>query len=257
MSDIEFYGICDICEKQLELKYFNDNLVCDECSVIKNFENLKIYEYKTVLAIDVGIEHLAMTVSNVDSECNFKEVVWVKLINIMNFDCVKDCPLRHEKTVTDWISHVVWRYKDIFDNVDHILIERQPITGLVSVEQLLFCLCREKATLVHPSSVHSFFGMKGLDYQDRKKTAVMLTKSKLVNFQEIVSSCDREHDIADSLMLTLFWVRKEKERLEVIQLEKKRQEALRKFNDHVQMSLEDFFNMYRYIPNQPKGYQPC
>ena len=248
MDTLDFFLICEECHKELPIGFFEDD-ICFDCKVVKDVDKLNIHDWKSILSIDIGIDHLGLSLSHIDNEYNFREVVWIKLINIQNFECEENCPLQHEKTITDWISHVVLKYKDVFTVADKILIERQPPLGLIAVEQVLFYICRDKAELVHPISVHSFFGMGHLDYNGRKELSVRLTKNVLKKFQDILKKYDREHDITDSVLIAIFWTKKERERLRLLKLNIKRKMAMRKINNEGR-TLNDFFDMYRFIPDK-------
>ena len=251
MDTFDFFLVCDECKKELPTGFFEgDNDICFDCKIVQDVDKLNIHDWKSILSIDIGIDHLGLSLSHIDSEYNFREVVWIKLINIQNFECEDSCPLQHEKTITDWISHVIFKYKDVFTIADKILIERQPPLGLIAVEQVLFYICRDKAELIHPNSVHSFFGMRNLDYNGRKEVSIRISKNILKKFQEILKQYDREHDISDSVLMTLFWTKKERERLKLLKLNIKRKLAMKKINIGTGVNLNDFFDMYRFIPNK-------
>ena len=114
MDTFDFFLVCDECKKELSTGFFEgDNDICFDCKVVKDVDKLNIHDWKSILSIDIGIDHLGLSLSHIDSEYNFREVVWIKLINIQNFECEDSCPLQHEKTITDWISHVIFKYKDV------------------------------------------------------------------------------------------------------------------------------------------------
>jgi hypothetical protein len=204
-----------------------------------------------VLSIDIGIKHLALVLSNINEKYEFEGIVWFELIDITVFKCKSNCPLFHEKTFADWLRHIIDRYIQIFEKANVILIERQPPQGLVVVEQILFGCFRDKSILISPNSVHKFFGIGNQDYEQRKISAINLTRNYInPTFQEQIEKCDRKHDVCDAILFTIFWIRKQKDIMEAEILRKKRQDVMNKFNKNLGMSLNDFFDVFRYIPSQ-------
>jgi hypothetical protein len=57
------------------------------------------------------------------------------------------------------------------------------------------------------------------------------------------------HDISDCILFTIFWLSKKKEETEIQSLIHKREQAFKKVNQKLGMSLDDFFDIYRYIPS--------
>ncbi len=96
-----------------------------------------------ILAIDIGLIHLAMVAVNlqknhlereeviIENEIYFCELIDIsKLIS----DCNKSkCDLYHDKIICDYMTHLFKKYKSLFDDADKILIERQPPFGFVAV----------------------------------------------------------------------------------------------------------------------------
>jgi hypothetical protein len=105
---------------------------------------------------------------------------------------------------------------------------------------------REKSILIHPRSVHAHFHMSGFDYDTRKDYSIRIA-SKYIS-ADILKKYERAHDITDSILFTMFFCARKQKELERKELELKRQEALSKFNKGLGLSINDFFNMYRYIP---------
>jgi hypothetical protein len=204
---------------------------------------------RLILSIDIGIKHLALVLSSVSENYDFENIVWFDLVDITKFNCKPNCPLLHSKTFADWIRHFIDNYEVILNKAERILIERQPPQGLVAVEQLIYGCFREKSILISPNSVHKFFDIGHLDYHNRKDAAVNLTMNYFKgDLYTRLNKHWRKHDICDAVLFTLFWVRKEKERINTEMLLQKRKEAVKKFNEHLGMSLDDFFDIYRYIP---------
>lgn len=191
----------------------------------EKLEKLHIYEEKpeisydkSILSIDIGVKHLGISVGYV-SECwKLLEITWVDLIDITKFthiNCLKglsecNCELRHTRTIADWMEHIFHEYSPIFEECNYILVERQPITGLVAVEQIIFYRWREKCVLVSPRSMHKYFNLSHYDYERRKQKTEKIAES--VNWhtraRQRYQCYARKHDISDSICLMLYWLHK-------------------------------------------------
>jgi len=210
-----------------------------------------------VLSIDVGVRHLGISVSALDSDYNLLEIIWIDLIDITEFihnfgTEKKHCKLYHEKTFCDWLEHTFQENQHFFDQADYVLIERQPPMGFVVVEQLIFSKFRDKAILIHPSSMHKYFSMGDLDYDQRKDRVTKIAKMKIQDpiLLEQIDYYDRPHDIADSICIMLFWANKTQK----LHLEEKRKREIMtrrmssKLKVGVNISIEDWFENHKYIP---------
>jgi hypothetical protein len=230
----------------------------DDDDVIEQFENLNIEEYKTILCVDVGVNNLGLSCITYDDEYNFVDVIGIDLLNITEFKhpehiTTETCTLKHTRTFSDWLEHVFIYYKNMFETVDRILIERQPPQGFVVVEQLIFGKYRHKTELIHPSSVHSFFHISHLDYEGRKD-AVENISSKYITLPEVLSeynSFERKHDIADSITFGLFWLKTKQKDLFKIQ-RKNRILAQKMIFRNSNLPMKEWFNLFRYVQN-PNG----
>lgn len=239
---------CDSCHIEVNIDTYDEKLGL--CSLCKGLHNLSLDDYKTVLSIDIGIQHLAMVLSSISKDYTFQEILWMDLIDITLFTCdKKTCKLHHDRTFVDWMSHVLEKYKEIFQRANYVLIERQPPQGLVAVEQILFGSMRDKSVLISPNSVHKFFGIGQYDYDTRKIASVNISKKYISPvFKKKLENCDRIHDICDCILFTIFWSQKQKQAQEIQILKDRRAAAFKKVNNRLGMSLDDFFDMYRYIP---------
>lgn len=248
--DVEVFFECDRCKNEVDLQSYDEkNGVCHLCLCENSFQKMYISGKRLILSIDIGIKHLALVLSSIDENYDFENIVWFDLIDITKFDCKPNCTFLHTKTFADWIRHFIDNYEPILNKADRILIERQPPQGLVVVEQLIFGCFREKSILISPNSVHKFFNIAQFEYDQRKVAVVNLTRRYFdEEFNTKLNKYDRKHDICDAVLFTIFWSKKEKERIETEILLKKRQEAIHKYNHHLGMSIDDFFNTYRYIP---------
>jgi hypothetical protein len=248
-TDFQFVSVCDKCGSELDLSLFNDDLdICLNCQLDK----LKIINNDIqVLSIDIGIKHLAFTVATIDKESyEFIECTWSELIDITVFHCLPNCKLHHDKTFTDWINHVLVKYRQVFEKVNVILIERQPPSGLVVVEQMIFSAYRDKSILISPNSVHKYFSIGSFEYEKRKEYSVKIA-SKYIS-EDLIKNYERKHDISDTILFTLFWANKMKEEKKRKELLDKRNNIIKKYNKGLGMSIEDFFHAFRYIPSKSR-----
>jgi hypothetical protein len=216
--------------------------VLPEVRQVKNF-------YK-VLSIDVGVIHLGISVSILNSDYTLKEIIWVDNIDITDYKHTKclisQCKLYHTKTFSDWIDHMIEENKEYFDESDIIIIEKQPPAGFVVVEQLIFSKYRHKTTIVSPNSVHKYFNFFNLDYDKRKEFSVKIAdrflSEKLI---EKSKRFDRRHDISDSICIMLYFINKKQEEYKKIQ---RRKEVEILTTDNKGLNVFQKLEMFRYRP---------
>jgi len=170
-----------------------------------------------VCSFDVGITHLAFVTLDMhrDNGKLWIEIVETMLIDISVFKhhrvCREECTLRHEKTIHDWMAHVFQEIDYLVQPCASVLIERQPLQGLQAVEQAIFGKYREKAILVSPRSMHKYFKIDQLDYEQRKVAVVQKIDDRIAmgewrmgDHQSWVHMA-RRHDIADAIAIAVFW----------------------------------------------------
>lgn len=224
----------------------------EEMGEVEMKENDDNHSY-CVLSIDIGVINLGISLTILDEEYNIQDITWIDLIDITNFvhergPKKEDCTLSHTKTFCDWLNHVFQENIDIFEKADYILIERQPPQGFVVIEQLIFSRWREKAILISPNSMHSYFKIGHLDYDQRKDAVDKIARMKITN-PELLEQIDfyhRSHDIADSICLMLFWTNKQHTEYK----DKQRRDMImqRRLPAHKGMTLDEWFDCFRYIP---------
>lgn len=213
---------------------------------IDNEEDGEMY----VLSIDIGVINFGITVSKIDKDFNFIEVIWLDLINMTEFKhrtvSEKECGLYHSRTFSDWLDHVYQDNLKFFEEADFILIEKQPPMGFVAVEQLIFNKYRHKSVLINPRKVHSHFDMVNMDYDSRKVRSqqIALPCIKNKDLLEQLNFYHRLHDICDSLCMLKFWLHKKS-------LESQYKKRLDRMNKTIigngDMNLEEWFEQKRYI----------
>jgi hypothetical protein len=156
-----------------------------------------------IASIDIGILHLGLV------SC---DVTWDRIIvnHVHLVDITKrcrrlDCKLNHTNHMVDRVDHFIQDHWDILDKADKILVEKQPITGLISVEQLLFDRLRAKVEFIYPVSMHKYFGIRKLNYDERKEFLVEKTRPHLTG--SIYDTLERKHDVADAMAMIIYWRR--------------------------------------------------
>lgn len=223
-------------------------------------EEPKMREYAhCVLSIDIGIQHLGVSVTLLNEDYSIMEIIWIDLIDIQKYThdngpSENECKLPHTKSFCDWITHVFQENSVIFERADVILIERQPPMGLVGLEQLIFSRWRDKAVLVSPNSMHKFFHIGHYDYEQRKEETEKIAHKYLdmhSKLSETFDTFERLHDIADSICMMLFWI--QSKRIEYAGALRKTEAMNRQMNmvydrekDGYKMNVNDWFEQFRY-----------
>jgi len=172
-----------------------------------------------ILSIDVGILHLAMVGVNLGSDylkrpeiINNSEITLCELINITDlvYYCDdKECELYHDKIICDYMMHLFKKFKKEYEEADCILIERQPLVGLVAVQELIMREYRNKAHLVSPCAMLNYFGILQYTYEERKVHTEKFARKYLENFDNYKYT-ERKHDLADSLCILYYYLTTER-----------------------------------------------
>ena len=99
-----------------------------------------------------------------------------------------------------------------------ILLERQPPTGLTSIEYLiLYILTQNPSPIpvvrVSPVSLHKHFGIRHLTYEKRKTFIEQHVTKYILDppTKETYDNLDRKHDVADAILFCLFHCGKNKQ----------------------------------------------
>ncbi len=180
-----------------------------------------------VLSIDVGIINLGFSYTNITlrkknplrsityedniaSAISNVQILDYGLVNITRMKHTKvpfkECCLRHDSCIPDYLDHFVQEYSDMFNNAELILIERQPPVGITNVQDLLFIRFREKVQLVSPQSIHKFFSLNE-NYSVRKLESEQIARMFLERCEnpELFEQVIRKHDISDSLLMVIWY----------------------------------------------------
>ena len=156
-----------------------------------------------IASIDIGIINLGLVAGVVSWE--LIDIDEVHLVDLTRTCRRRGCTLEHSNHLVDRVNHFIQGYKHILDKAEKILIEKQPIQGLISVEQLLFDRLRDKVIFIYPVSLHKQFGIRHLNYDERKEFLVSATRSHLEG--TIFDTLERKHDVADAMAMIIYWRR--------------------------------------------------
>lgn len=176
-----------------------------------------------VTSVDVGYLHLAFVCVQVVFRLKrwyIQTILCMEMINITEFHCPPVCTLHHTKSVTDYLMHIIQRYP-WFDQCDVLLVERQPIHGIKTVEEFFLHQYRDKTELIHPIKVHRYFGIHRYEgtaeeRRDQRKAFMVRQTVHLLSTHfpaESLDDWERKHDVADAWMQLLFWLVQENKRI--------------------------------------------
>jgi len=146
-----------------------------------------------ILAIDIGYHNMGLVLA----ECGKGPKVEVEFMKKVSLE---DYKYIYSNDFVDLIPLFVDDHKYIFEAADTILIERQPPGGFTNIEILLHYMFKDKVVLVSPVSMHTHFGMRHLNYEERKERTISIA-NKYLN-EDI--PYDRKHDIADALCMIVY-----------------------------------------------------
>lgn len=198
-----------------------------------------------ILSIDIGIINLGMSFHSISNDFQRSTIEEIFLVDITKYICDKKvCLLDHSNHLSDRIAHLFQEYNYYFDSADYILLEKQPICGLISVEQLIYSYYRDKCVLIHPSSMHRFFHIESYDYDGRKDQTIRIASRYMNETTQIkYKSFTRQHDIADSICILVFWKHQQLEKQQVQQRRHRIQESFKVIH---KVDMNDFFEKFKY-----------
>ena len=147
-----------------------------------------------ILAIDVGYHNMGIVLANSSDKGPKVEVEYIKKVSLADYKYIKS------NDFVDTIPLFVEDHQSIFDGADRILIERQPPGGFQNIEILLHYMFKDKVTLISPVSMHVHFGMRHLNYEERKERTVVISEKYMGEIPY-----ERKHDIADALCMIIFY----------------------------------------------------
>ena len=148
-----------------------------------------------VLAIDIGYHNMGLVLAESLSGPKIT-VEYVKKASLGDYKYIKS------NDFVDLIPLFVDDHIELFNKADKILIERQPPGGFQNIEILLHYMFKDKVTLVSPVSMHVHFGMRHLNYDERKERTVGIAEKYISN--NMMDQYERKHDIADALCMIVY-----------------------------------------------------
>ena len=162
-----------------------------------------------IISIDIGIFNLGMIVVELDNDYNIIDWELITKVNIQDL-CLMcrnpKCNLPHEKTFSDYINHFINKYYTLFNECDYILLERQPPTGFIVIQELILDKFRNKSILINPRSVHKFHNIGQYNYEERKELSVNISKEFMKDDFNKLSKYGRQHDISDAVCQLMYWL---------------------------------------------------
>jgi hypothetical protein len=147
-----------------------------------------------VLAIDIGYHNMGLVLAESSDKGPKVEVEYIKKVSLADYKYIRS------NDFVDVIPLFVEDHQSIFDGADRILIERQPPGGFQNIEILLHYMFKDKVTLISPVSMHVHFGMRHLNYEERKERTVVISEKYMGEIPY-----ERKHDIADALCMIIFY----------------------------------------------------
>lgn len=147
-----------------------------------------------VLAIDIGYTNMGLVLAEFENSPKIN-VKFIKKVDLGEYKYI------YTNDLVDIIPLFVEEHQDIFDEADKILIERQPPGGFTNIEILLHYMFKDKVVLISPVSMHTHFGMRHLNYDQRKERTVRIAE----NCIESDIPYERKHDIADAFCMIKYY----------------------------------------------------
>ena len=147
-----------------------------------------------ILAIDIGYHNMGLVLAEYGKGPKV-DVEFMKKVSLEDYKYI------HSNDIVDLIPLFVEDHRFIFDAAVTILIERQPPGGFTNIEVLLNYMFKDKVILVSPVSMHTHFGMRHLNYEERKERTVSIADKYI----EGEIPYERKHDIADALCMILYY----------------------------------------------------
>jgi hypothetical protein len=164
-----------------------------------------------ILSIDIGIIHFSFVGCVVDTTYKlFISNIYVcKLINITELptECNDPkCDLYHDKLICDYMSHLFKKYGKYFEEADLILVERQPLTGITSVQDIILFKYRHKCKLICPNTFHNYYQIGDFNREQRKEFFVKYATPYLSKFKSFCFNI-RKHDMADAFCIMYYFLK--------------------------------------------------
>ena len=152
--------------------------------------------------VDPGFRHLAVasilvdvqTMRIVDDSCVLVDAVQAQ-------EQCTDSKCMHTKTTSSRLRHVYAKLDKIVKKSEVIYIERQPLTGMTDIEQLLFDRWRCCSILINSRSMRKSLGCWTDDYDERKVLALQRAEQLRCTYLDTEPPWmlgERNHDAAEA-----------------------------------------------------------
>ena len=181
------------------------------------------------VSIDIGIIHMAIVCAEVNEDYTVDKIEYCSLDDITVPCKTKNCRFNHGKNLTDRMIHYFEKYKNHFERADKILVEQQPIMGFVSIQELFRFKFQDKVKTIHPRSMHCYFGIQKLNYEERKKKTIEIAWERLSQFKNFMFEV-RKNDMADALCLLEFYLSKEMKKYKKLEWRRKNHKVITNLN---------------------------
>ena len=145
-----------------------------------------------VLSIDIGIINFAFTFWDNEELKDFNNID----ITSLRKENEQKCIAVYMKNLFETIPY--------FKIADFILIERQPFSGIVAVQEIILYHFNKKCVLISPIKMHKYMNIDHLDYNRRKMKTIEIAEPFLNKYDKYCNLI-RKHDIADSLCIYIYW----------------------------------------------------
>lgn len=153
-----------------------------------------------VLGVDVGVLNLALVLVATSPDHEIEGVRRSAVVDVTKVRCLPGCTLHHSNNIVDRMNHMFASYASWFEEADEILVEAQPLVGLVHVEALILSKFRHKTALVQPVAVQAHFKWPQCNYGAKKQAAVDTAGPYMPSLEDL----QRKHDVADAFCLVLY-----------------------------------------------------
>lgn len=161
-----------------------------------------------VISIDVGIFNLGLIFADT-KHFTIQKIYLCKLVNIKSlceFCNDNKCELYHELCISDYMSHLFKQYNDYFQKANLIIIERQPPTGFISIQELILTKYRHKTKVISPNAMHKYFNITHYNYDQRKQFTIKYSDRYINHFEDYIIN-ERKHDLADAVCLLIYYLK--------------------------------------------------
>jgi len=159
-----------------------------------------------IISVDIGVHNLGWCWCEIDDETWDPKSIVIKNVGRMDISyhshlkvCARECKLHHDNNMVDYVLHYKQDFGWMFDQSDIVLIERQPPGGFINIQDLFTLFWRDKVQLINPVSVHTHFGMRVYDY-DQRKVKSMEIASEYIGEEISFKSNVRKHDMSDAML---------------------------------------------------------